>query len=296
MLELSEYRELIRLDEPFVRAHPPGAERGVAQPESRLAEQLVEELVDRFGAEQRALSWLRRPDLSPRQRLYALLISRDPSPFPAQTLDSIDRLWAIEAQARRVVSHTSLPRGVSLWKGDIAELSVDAIVNAANDALLGCFRPFHACIDNRIHAVAGPRLRADCKQIMDRQGHLEPTGKAKITRAYFLPSQFVLHTVGPIVADGSTVSDSQCEQLANCYKSCLDLAAQVPQIRSLALCCISTGAFGFPQALAADIAIHTVEKWQKQSPTRFERIVFNVFTEMDHALYAGKLAQRSVSV
>lgn len=285
MLELSDYRDWIGLDKPFVRPTPLAASDVPAA---------VDTLCQTFVREPRRTPFQVRKGLSPRELLYALLISRDPLPIPSAVMDLLDRLWALESVQRRTVTQTALPLGVSVWKGDIAELSVCAIVNAANDALLGCFRPFHACIDNRIHAVAGPALRADCQQIMTRQGHPEPTGRAKITRAYHLPSRYVLHTVGPIVnLDASVVPDSQCTELRSCYLSCLDLAAQVPDIRSIALCCISTGAFSFPKPQAADIALSAVDDWLDRNPARFDRIVFNVFTETDHVLYRDKLAFRS---
>lgn len=283
MLELSEYREPIQLDVPFVRPQP------LPTGDVDAAVSTLLSLLPRSG---RGPLPLRRQSLSPRDVLYSILIARDPIPFPPQVYPLLDRLLALESVQRLQTSQSLLPLGVSLWKGDIAELAVDGIVNAANDALLGCFRPFHACIDNRIHAVAGPMLRADCQQIMMRQGHPEPTGVAKITRAYHLPSRYVLHTVGPIVqGNGVAVSDNQCRELSQCYRACLDLAAQVADIRSLAFCCISTGAFGFPQQPAAQIAMDAVGKWLSENPTRFDRIVFNVFTETDHVLYRALLSQ-----
>jgi O-acetyl-ADP-ribose deacetylase (regulator of RNase III) len=234
-------------------------------------------------------------DLTAREALYAALISRPPRPFPAGFLDDLGRLLIFEAAARPRLAASGLPRTadrLALWRGDIASLEVDAIVNAANSALLGCFQPFHACIDNRIHAVAGPRLRADCQTIMAGRPP-EPTGTAKITRAYHLPSRYVLHTVGPIFAgDPARVPPEQSDALASCYRACLDLASALPAIRSLAFCCISTGVFGFPAEAAAGVAIDTVSRWQDEHPGRLGLIVYSVFTERDERTYRTLLQRR----
>lgn len=144
------------------------------------------------------------------------------------------------------------------WKGDTTRLKVWAIVNAANDQMLGCFVPGHHCIDNAIHTYAGMQLRQDCAVLMDKQGYAEPTGQAKITKAYNLPCQYVIHTVGPIVYGQVTKLD--CELLSSCYRACLELADQY-HLSSLAFCCISTGVFHFPNELAAQIAVETVEQY-----------------------------------
>lgn len=167
-----------------------------------------------------------------------------------------------------------------LWQGDITTLAVDAIVNAANDQLLGCFRPLHSCIDNMIHTMAGVALRERCFTIMQAQGHAEATGQAKITPAYNLPCRYVLHTVGPIVR-GALTPQTQ-GQLASCYRSCLDLAA-AKGCQSLAFCCISTGVFGFPKKEAAHIAVTNVSQWLRQHEPI--EVVFNVFTEEDYRIY-----------
>ena len=168
-----------------------------------------------------------------------------------------------------------------LWRGDITTLRVDAIVNAANSGMLGCFVPCHACIDNAIHTFAGVQLRMDCAAIMEKQGVPEPTGIAKITRAYNLPSRYILHTVGPIVDE--QVTDEHRRLLANCYRSCLELA-ELNGLDSVAFCCISTGEFRFPSEEAAAIAIQTVTRYiaEKQSSMR---VVFNVFKELDYEIY-----------
>jgi len=170
-----------------------------------------------------------------------------------------------------------------LWQGDITRLKVDAIVNAANSALLGCFAPLHACIDNCIHTFAGIQLRLACNEIMQKQGHEEGTGLCKITPAFNLPSRFVLHTVGPIIY--TRVGEREKLLLASCYKNCLETASQ-NQLESVAFCCISTGVFRFPQDLAAQIAVDTVEKWLSENPdSSVKKIVFNVFGNRDLEIY-----------
>lgn len=171
--------------------------------------------------------------------------------------------------------------GIYLWQGDITTLAADAIVNAANSQMLGCFVPCHGCIDNAIHTYAGMQLRLECSEIMRQQGHKEETGQAKITKAYNLPCRYVLHTVGPIVYGDVTQTD--CDLLGNCYRSCLDLAAE-NGLRSLAFCCISTGEFHFPNELAAQIAIQAVTRWQQKSLNKIE-VIFNVFKKIDHDIY-----------
>lgn len=172
-----------------------------------------------------------------------------------------------------------IENGIYLWKGDITTLKCGAIVNAANSGMTGCWQPCHSCIDNCIHTFAGVRLRYKCSQIMEQQGHEEPTGKAKITPAYNLPCDYVIHTVGPIVQ--GELKQVHCELLESSYKSCLEIAVQ-NNIKSIAFCCISTGVFGFPQKDAAEIAVGTVKEFQKNHDIE---VVFNVFTEEDHEIY-----------
>ena len=172
-----------------------------------------------------------------------------------------------------------------VWKGDITTLKVDAIVNAANRALLGCFAPCHGCIDNAIHTRAGAQLRLACEEIMRAQGHDEPTGGAKITPAYNLPCKTVIHTVGPIVSGRLTKQDEA--QLASCYRSCLTLAEE-NALTSIAFCCISTGEFHFPQERAAEIAVQTATDYLHEHASKI-KVIFNVFTQRDHDLYARLL-------
>lgn len=174
---------------------------------------------------------------------------------------------------------------IILWKGDITTLKVDAIVNAANSQMLGCFVPCHRCIDNAIHTFSGIQLRNECEDIMKKQGSLEQTGNAKITKAYNLPCKYVIHTVGPIVND--VLTDEKCLELKSCYESCLGLAKQ-SRIKSIAFCCISTGEFHFPNDKAAKIAVDTVCEFLDDNED-IEKVIFNVFKEEDYKIYESLL-------
>ena len=169
-----------------------------------------------------------------------------------------------------------------LWQGDITRLRCGAIVNAANSGMTGCYVPCHACIDNCIHTYAGVQLRLDCARLMEAQGREEPTGRARLTRAYNLPCDYVLHTVGPIIQDRVRAEDRRL--LAGCYRSCLELA-EAHGVESIAFCCISTGEFHFPNQEAAEIAVRTVREFLEQQTTSVERVIFNVFKDLDAAIY-----------
>lgn len=171
---------------------------------------------------------------------------------------------------------------ISLWQGDITSLATDAIVNAANSAMLGCFVPCHRCIDNAIHSAAGIQLREECFHIMEEQVYLEETGKAKITKAYNLPCRHTIHTVGPIVRFGLT--KEQEEELRSCYSSCLSCAVE-HDVRTIAFCCISTGEFHFPNERAAEMAIETVLQFLDRNGDKIDRVIFNVFQDLDCRIY-----------
>lgn len=168
-----------------------------------------------------------------------------------------------------------------LWKGDITTLKCDAIVNAANSQMLGCFLPCHGCIDNAIHTYAGVQLRQACAWIMEQQDQEEETGKAKITSAFNLPSKYILHTVGPIIRGRLREEDKTL--LESCYRSCLELAENY-QLKSIAFCCISTGEFHFPNSIAAEIAVSTVKEYKGKTGSKME-VIFNVFKEEDYRIY-----------
>lgn len=178
-----------------------------------------------------------------------------------------------------------IQNGIYLWQGDITTLRCDAIVNAANSQMLGCFCPCHGCIDNAIHTYAGVQLRAACAELMKAQNHEEETGRAKITPAYNLPCKYVLHTVGPIIR--GRLSGRDKELLASCYRSCLELAER-NGVKSIAFCCISTGEFHFPNDVAAEIAVQTVKEYKQQTNSEIE-VIFNVFKDIDYEIYRDLL-------
>ncbi len=180
---------------------------------------------------------------------------------------------------------TPVQPGLYLWQGDITTLRCDAIVNAANSGLTGCYIPNHRCIDNAIHTYAGVELRRACAELMRRQGHPEPTGRAKITPAFDLPCRYVLDTVGPIIEGRVTKRDEAL--LCSCYRSCLELAAE-SGLESVAFCCISTGEFHFPNERAAELAVRTVKEFLTQESS-VRRVVFNVFKDIDREIYAKLL-------
>lgn len=218
--------------------------------------------------------------------LRSLFNVRPPYPASKDFLKVQDEYLSEMVRQRGVTAASDLPRikgapKITLWQGDITTLRCDAIVNAANSALLGCWQPCHSCIDNMIHSLSGVQLRIRCSEMMQAQGHAEETGAAKITPAYNLPCKYVLHTVGPIISGPLRKSD--CDLLASCYQSCLRLAA-ANGLQSIAFCCISTGVFHFPQDRAAEIAIRTVKRFlEADSPV--QQVIFNVFTDKDLAIY-----------
>ena len=225
---------------------------------------------------------------SKRMLLRSLMNIREPLPIDESFLTIQDDYLQQRLKERGITSINDLSmiqEDIYLWRGDITTLKVDAIVNAANEQLLGCFIPCHGCIDNAIHTYAGIQLRLACKQIMDQQGHPESTGQAKITPGFNLPACYVIHTVGPIITNHVTTQDQKL--LAQCYRSCLDLAWS-NHLHSIAFCCISTGEFHFPNALAAQIAIDTVTKWQHQHPHQLE-VIFNVYKSNDQQIYSNYL-------
>ena len=194
--------------------------------------------------------------------------------------DCRDAIHRVSTKVHRVLTD----KRFLLWQGDITRLRVDAIVNAANARMLGCFHPLHKCIDNAIHSAAGVQLRQECHELMQRQGHEEPNGQAKITKAYNLPCKHVIHTVGPIIPNG-VPTEHQKEQLASCYRSVMACANE-NGLGSVAFCCISTGEFRFPNRLAAEIAVHTVADCLCEHPNcSVKTVVFNVFKDIDVTIY-----------
>ena len=223
--------------------------------------------------------------------LRSLMNVRPPMPATKEFLRVQDAYLRQMTAEKGIVDASLLPSTAKderliLWQGDITTLQCDAIVNAANSQMLGCFSPCHGCIDNIIHTMAGVQLRLACHEIMQKQGYEEPTGHAKITPGFNLPTKYVLHTVGPIIDD--EVTDEDEALLASCYRNCLELAAW-KGLHSIAFCCISTGVFRFPPERAAEIAIQTVRAYLRQDAA-IQRVVFNVFKYSDLAIYQEKLA------
>lgn len=218
--------------------------------------------------------------------LRALMNVREPKDISEEFLEIQDEYLGEDNATHGYVSIDELKPVESnpnlyIWQGDITRLKVDAIVNAANSQLCGCFQPLHNCIDNIIHSKAGIQLRLKCAAIMKKQGYEEPVGQAKITLAYNLPCEYVIHTVGPIVQGPLTKKHE--ELLASCYRSCLDIAAE-NGVKTIAFCCISTGVFMFPNQRAAEIAVGTVKKWLNTMNSDMN-IIFNVFKDIDLDIY-----------
>ena len=221
---------------------------------------------------------------SQRQLLRGLMNIRAPQRTDAEFLKTQDAYLQGETAAKGITDIadlTPIQPGLYLWQGDITTLKCDAIVNAANSGMTGCYIPNHRCIDNAIHTFAGVELRLTCEQLMEQQGYPEPTGQAKIPPAFNLPCRYVLHTVGPII-DGHMTKEDE-ELLASCYRSCLELAAE-NGLESVAFCCISTGEFHFPNEQAAQIAVETVNRFMNRK-TSVKKVIFNVFKDLDKAIY-----------
>ena len=253
-----------------------------------MAENGLSTLIGYLLSERPELGGIRIPEGADEQfRLYRSLVNiRPPEPADEDFLRAEDACLTRLTQEKGITDLEDLSPvepGLYLWQGDITTLRCDAIVNAANSGMTGCYQPCHSCIDNCIHTFAGVRLRLHCGQLMEAQGHEEPTGRAKLTPAYNLPCRYVLHTVGPIVQGALT--EEHCALLRSSYQSCLALAAE-NGIGSVAFCCISTGVFGFPKAKAASIAVETVRSFRREHPMR---VIFNVFSDEDAAIYRSLL-------
>ena len=224
-------------------------------------------------------------DIQAQKRLLRSLMNvRSPKSISEEFLRVQDDYLQEELSQKHITSVSDLlplEPGIYVWQGDITTLACDAIVNAANSGMTGCYYPCHGCIDNAIHSYAGVQLRLECDAIIKAQGHEEPTGTAKITEAYNLPCRYVLHTVGPIITGSLKKQDE--DLLASCYRSCLALAEEYG-LKSIAFCCISTGEFRFPNQRAAEIAVKTVREYRKQTGSEIE-VIFNVFKDIDDEIY-----------
>lgn len=242
---------------------------------------------------------------SKRMALRSLMNIRMPRGMEAEIVKVQDAFLTEEAQEKGIVTLADIktvkeqygschPFGdkISIWQGDITRLAVGAIVNAANSQMLGCFVPCHRCIDNAIHSAAGIELRAECNHIMNQKRirfgsqYEEPTGQAALTKGYNLPASYVIHTVGPIV--GYRLTEELRQDLRNCYQNVLKCCME-HEIRSVAFCCISTGEFHFPNDEAARIAVETVTSVLEKEAGKFDRIIFNVFKDLDKEYYEALL-------
>ncbi len=226
-----------------------------------------------------------------RRLLRSLMNIRMPRAMDAETLRIQDEYLRARAEEKGIVKPEDIPviRGaLSLWQGDITRLAADAVVNAANSQMLGCFVPMHTCIDNCIHTFAGIQLRAECGRKMNRlrerygPDYEQPTAVPMLTDGYCLPAKKVIHVTGPIVSGRLTPALER--DLADCYSNVLELCRE-NGLRSVAFCCISTGGFRFPPDRAAEIAVRTVERWLDEHGGAVDRVIFNVFTDRDREIY-----------
>lgn len=243
-------------------------------------------LIEKLLEEQPQYAKMRIPEKSQEQKmlLRSLMNIRMPGKIDQEFQQIQDAYLAEENVWRGIVTLAEmqeLSTDLYLWKGDITRLQVGAIVNAANSGMTGCYQPCHNCIDNCIHTYAGIELRNYCNDIMQRQGYAEPTGQAKITPAFNLPCDYVIHTVGPIVQGRLTTEHERL--LCSCYASCLRIAEE-NNVESIAFCCISTGVFMFPNERAAELAVQTVKNYKNKTNSKI-RVIFNVFKEEDERIY-----------
>ncbi len=250
-------------------------------------------LVEAFKADSEQYQNIQTPTgvTGKRRILRSLMNIRMPKRMNGTVVAVQDEYLRERIKENGIVTLSDIPvirDGLSIWQGDITRLAVDAIVNAANSQMLGCFVPMHTCIDNCIHTFAGVQLRAECARQMNElrgkygAGYEQPTAVPMLTDAYNLPAKKVVHIVGPIVQGG--LSPALEKDLADCYKNTLDICAK-NGLRSVAFCCISTGVFCFPNKKAAEIAVETVEKWLSEHGGRIDRVIFNVFKDEDKAYY-----------
>ena len=263
-------------------------------------------LVEEFKRDSEQYKSIRTPGDTDGKRiiLRSLMNVRMPGMMPAEVLKVQDEYLQerirengivmpddIESIAEQGSDHDHARR-ISLWKGDITRLAVDAIVNAANSQMLGCFIPNHHCIDNCIHTFAGIQMRCECDRQMRLlrekygQDYEQPTAVPMLTDGYNLPAKKVIHIVGPIVEYG--LSEELEGKLADCYRNALDVCED-NGLRSIAFCCISTGVFHFPNERAAEIAVHTVTDWQNEHEDSIDRVIFNVFNDRDKGYYEHEL-------
>ena len=266
--------------------------------ETLSQEERLNYLVEEFKADSGEYRYLETPeDLAGKRRLLRSLMNiRMPRRMADEVLAVQDAYLKERADEKGIVTLPDIPEiknGLSVWQGDITRLGVDAIVNAANSQMLGCFVPMHTCIDNCIHSYAGIQLRAECAQKMNQlkskygKDYEQPTAVPMLTDAYNLPAKKVIHIAGPIVQGQLTSAHER--QLADCYRNMLDMCAE-NQLKSVAFCCISTGVFHFPNRRAAEIAVSEVTRWMNDHPGVMDRVIFNVFKDEDRDIYEELLS------
>jgi O-acetyl-ADP-ribose deacetylase (regulator of RNase III) len=260
---------------------------------NKTNEERLDYLVEAFKADSDNYRDIQIPkDTEGKRRILRSLMNvRIPKALPEEVLKVQDEYLKERSLEKGIVNLTDIPvirDGLSIWQGDITRLEADAIVNAANSQMLGCFVPMHTCIDNCIHTFAGVQLRAECARQMDQlksrygRDYEQPTAVPMLTDAYNLPAKKVIHIVGPIVQDRLTSALE--DDLAACYRNTLDMCLE-NGLKSVAFCCISTGVFHFPNKRAAEIAVQTVKGWLSEHPGTMERVIFNVFKDEDKAYY-----------
>ena len=260
-------------------------------------DQRLDYLVEEFKTDSVQYKNLQTPGDTEGKRhiLRSLMNVRMPRQMPESILAVQDEYLQGRAEEKGIVRLSDIPvikDGMSIWQGDITRLAVDAIVNAANSQMLGCFVPMHTCIDNCIHTFAGVQLRAECARRMQElrmiygSDYEQPTAVPMLTDAYNLPAKKVIHIVGLIVQ--ACLTPELEKNLADCYWNVLEMCAD-NDLKTVAFCCISTGVFHFPNDRAAEIAVRTVTEWLSAHPGVMDRVIFNVFKEEDREYYEAEL-------
>ena len=271
---------------------------GVTMIKSELQEKRLSYLVDKFKEDSKDYKYIRVPNnIEEKKRILRSLMNiRMPKQMSDDVLEVQNAYLKESIEENGIVqidSINEIKHGISIWQGDITRLAVDAIVNAANSQMLGCFIPMHTCIDNCIHSYAGVQLREECNQLMQAlrkqygNDYEQPTAVPMITDAYNLPAKKVIHVVGPIIEN--ELNSTLEKQLMDCYWNVLEMCAEY-HLKTVAFCCISTGIFRFPNQRAAELAVKTVEKWLECNPDKMERVIFNVFKNDDKAIYKQLLS------
>lgn len=254
----------------------------------------IKTLIAYFSTDVPAKVYSSKEDLEPIEKLKALLAAYPVKKINPEILSMLENILLLENDIDNAIDAEKIEEveeKISVWKGDITKIKVDAIVNDANNTLLGNRQPFHKGVDSKIHASAGPRLREDCNTIIEKQGHIEYAGDAKITRAYCLPSKYVVHTVGPVVLNGAPSKEHE-KQLLHCYKSVLNTIKDIEDIKTIVFCGISTGSSGYPKKEAAQLAVDRVRIWLKENPEKDLKVIFNVYDDEEEEIYLKTLNRK----